>query len=124
MSNQYVTLINRTSKVLFGTWNGIQHSIAPGKNSFPDTLAQKFKDQNPIKGTEDPFTLEKQYLLGIEENNDPTTPIEQSDKVELLDRSKLTGIAGKAEVVQTSAGGLYAHERQSSLPLDGTFVKA
>src|SRR5258708_10008063 len=120
----YVTLINRTAKPLNGTWDGRSYSIGPGKNSFPALMALKFKEQNPIFGSQDPFSMDKQYLLGIVEDNDPITPIEQSDKVELLDRSKLTGPAGKAVAVQTSAGGLYAHERQSSLPLDGTFVKA
>jgi hypothetical protein len=120
----YVTLINRTNRNLTGTWNGREYKIVPGKNSFPEAMAVKFKDQNPIFGTQDPFSNDKQYLLGIEEANDPIDSVEQSDKIELLDRSKFAGAAAEAVPVRTNAGGLYAHERQSSLPLDGTFVKA
>lgn len=120
----YVTLVNRTTRTLFGTWDGRQHKIAPGKNQFPATMAQKFKEQNPIFGTQDPYSLDKQSLLGIEEDNDPITPVEQSAKVELLDRSKLQGPAAEAVELKTSAGGLYAHERHSPIAPDGTFVKA
>lgn len=87
-------------------------------------MAIKFRDQNPVRGTLDPFTLEQDHLLGIEEFNDPITPIEQNDSPELYNRKKMDPIAATAEVIQTSAGRLYAHEKSSALPLDGTFTKA
>lgn len=86
---RYVTLVNRTSKILNGTWDGKHHNIHPGKNSFPETMANKFKEQNPVMGSQDPYSLELQYLCGIEEDGDDISPIEQSDKIELMDRSKL-----------------------------------
>jgi hypothetical protein len=71
---QYVTLVNRSTKTLSGTWDGREYKIPPGKNSFPSAMAEKFKLQNPIKGTQDPYSLDCQYLLGIVELNDPIDP--------------------------------------------------
>lgn len=102
----FVTLVNRTSKTLRGVWDGKSYDIAPGKSEFPDYKAYKFKDQNPVMGSEDPYTLEKQFLIGIVENGDDVTPIEQSDAIERFDRSKLVG----ARPTQVVAGeiGLFA----------------
>jgi hypothetical protein len=121
---QYVTLVNRSTKTLSGTWDGREYKIPPGKNSFPSAMAEKFKLQNPIKGTQDPYSLDCQYLLGIVELNDPIDPIEQSDAVELFDRKKMDSVSASATVYKTNAGGLYAHEKQSPLTPDGVFVKA
>lgn len=118
----YVTLINRTSKTLGGTWDGRSYELAPGKHSFPEAIAVKFKEQNPIKGTLDPYSGDREYLMGIVEYNDPTTPIEQSDAVELLDRSKMDTIAKQAVVIQTLAGRLYQSEKSAPLPTDNAFV--
>lgn len=119
---QYVSLINRTSKPLIGTWNGMRHTIAPGKNSFPEAIAVKFKEQNPILGTLDPYSMDRDYLLGIEEYNDPIDPIEQSNAVELLDRKKMDPIAAKAVELKTSVGRLYSTEKSSPLPVENAFV--
>jgi hypothetical protein len=105
---RYVTLVNRTSKILTGTWDGKTHNIHPGKNSFPEFMAQKFKDQNPIMGSQDPYSMELQYLVGIEEEGDPTSPVEQSDKIELLDRSRLRNAV---PVVVIQGEGLYNRNR-------------
>lgn len=118
----YVTLVNRTSKVLEGTWDGRSYKINPGKNSFPETIAVKFKEQNPVMGSLDPYSMDRVYLLGILEYNDPIDPIEQSDKAELLDRSRMDSIAGKAEVIKTNVARLYASEKASGLPADNAFV--
>lgn len=102
---RYVTLVNRSSKILEGTWDGKHHNIHPGKNSFPETMAQKFKEQNPVMGSQDPYSLELQYLCGIEEDGDDCSPIEQSDRIELLDRSKLRN---PIPVVVVQGNGLYS----------------
>ncbi len=104
--SQYLTLVNRTSKNLNGTWNGRQYTIAPGKHEFPEHQALKFKEQNPLMGSEHPYTLEKTYLIGIVEYKDDCTPLEQSTAVERIDRSKVIGSAKDVEVVQ--GNGLYA----------------
>ena len=83
-SSQHVTLVNRTSKTLKGVWNAIQYDLAPGKHSFSEVMAEKFKAQNPVMGTGDldPYSLAANSLLGIEEYGDDCSPIEQSDSIE------------------------------------------
>jgi len=119
---QYVTLVNRTSKTLNGTWDGRQYKITPGRHEFPEIQAMKFKEQNPIMGTEDPYTLQKESLIGIVEQGDNIDPIEQSDKVELLDRHMLP--ADAHEVTTIKSNGLYNPRKdQGGLPaFDSGFV--
>lgn len=89
--SQHFTIVNRTARILNGTWDGRQYELAPGEHTFPEIQARKFRDQNPIMGSEDPYSLRKKYLIGIKELGDDITPIEQSTSVELLDRSKMEG---------------------------------
>ena len=85
METHYVTLINRSSKDLVGLYDGKEHSIKAGsRTSYPRHLAEKFKDQNPVMGSENYYSGDKQYLLGIEEYGDDISPIEQTDKSTLL----------------------------------------
>jgi hypothetical protein len=85
MEQVYVTLVNRSSKDLTGRYDGKEHTIkANSRTSYPMHLAVKFKEQNPVMGSENFYTQEKQYLLGIEDFNDPVDPIEQSDKQTLI----------------------------------------
>lgn len=118
---EYVVLVNRTSKILQGTWDGRHHDIAPGKHSFPRIQAEKFRVQNPVMGSEDPRTLQCEYLIGIEENNDDCSPIEQTPA---LTRENLA-VSGKSyEIVR--GNGLYqpAIDSSAPLPVDGQgFVK-
>lgn len=119
---QLVTLINRTSRTLEGTWDGRHYSLAPGKHAFADFMAQKFKEQNPIMGSEDQYSLSTDSLLGIEEQGDDCSPIEQSALIERFDRKRIPGAAERVQVVQ-GINGLYAAERSAPLPTDGGFVK-
>lgn len=102
--SQYVTLVNRSSKTLRGVWDGRHYDIAPGKHSFPEIMAMKFRDQNPIMGSEDPRTLQCDYLMGIEELSDNCTPIEQTDAPQRIDRGKTPDKV--VEVIQ--GNGLYS----------------
>ncbi len=118
--SRYVTLVNRTAGILQGVWNGRQWKIVPGKSEWPVAQAVKFKEQNPIKGTQDPITLQMEYLCGIEEYSDDCSPIEQSDKLELTDRSKLPESQQKVTLV--SGEGLYAPRNIDRKPLPGADV--
>lgn len=124
---QYVTLVNRTSKILKGTWDGRHYDLAPGKHSFPEVQAMKFRDQNPVMGSEDPATLEKRYLIGIEEHSDDCSPIEQSTSMTLQDLSDKIK-SGELQIVK--GNGLYRPAIDSSSPLSiggpvsSSFVKA
>lgn len=119
---QFVTLINRSSKTLQGTWDGKHFELTPGKHSFPEIQAQKFKDQNPVMGSEDPRTLQKQYLIGIEEHGDDCSPIEQTEAITLQDLSAKIA-SGELRVVK--GNGLYNPyvDKASPLPIDSAFVK-
>ena len=114
---EYVVLVNRSSKSLKGTWDGRHYDIAPGKHEFPKAQAEKFKEQNPIMGSENPYTMVKQYLIGIEQNGDDCTPIEQSGAVELIDR-KVTGDADN--VVVLKGHGRYSQRDAAPLPSNNT----
>jgi len=114
---EYVTLINRTSKILKGTWDGRHYDIAPGKHEYPRIQAEKFRDQNPVMGSENPYTLEKQYLIGIEQNGDDCTPLEQSNAVELIDRKVL---GEEKDVVVLKGHGMYSQRDAAPLPTSNT----
>lgn len=117
--SQYVTLVNRSSKVLKGTWDGKHYDIQPGSHQFPEIQALKFKEQNPIMGSEDPYTLQKEYLIGIVEHKDDISPTEQTESIERWNRSKLVG-AKPVEVVK--GNGIYTPslDAPNRLPTDGT----
>lgn len=123
-----VTLVNRTSKTLFGTWDGRKYPIAPGKHEFPDYKAMKFRDQNPQMGSENVRTGHIEYLLAIVEEGDDLSPIEQNlDAVEKWDRKTLGGTK-KVEVVE-GVNGLYSRNDlapgpQSKGPITTGFTPA
>lgn len=85
---QFVTLVNRTQRDLQGTWDGRTYVVQPGKHSLPPLIAEAIKRRNPIMGSDDPTTGQMQYLIGIEEQGDPTDPVEQSDEIELYNRRR------------------------------------
>lgn len=112
--SDFVTLVNRSSKTLKGVWNGRHYDITPGKHEFPEIQAQKFKDQNPIMGSENPWSGEKQFLIGIVESGDDITPIEQSDAISLQD---LTEKIRSGELKIVKGNGLYRPVQDASVPL-------
>ena len=132
---QLVTFVNRTSKPLVGTWNGLREYIAPGKHSFPLFQAQAYRRQNPIMGSEDPRTGEMKYLVGIEEEGDDCSPLTPPEAtpidpttgkpfIERWDRRHLTQ-ARPTEIVPGD-NGIYSVRDVSStpLPLSTDFTKA
>lgn len=116
-----VTLVNRTTHTLEGTWDGRHYALTPGKHAFTEVMAQKFKEQNPVMGTEDQYSLDMDHLLGIEENGDDCSPIEQTAHIERWDRAKIKG--GRPVDVVPGHNGLYAAERHANLPAENAFVK-
>ena len=118
---EFLTVVNRTSRPLSCTWDGKQHTIpAKSKTSQPAIIARKLRNDNPIMGSDDPSTGQLQYLIGIEEEGDPITPIEQSDEIELYNR-RLQAKAVPIMIIPGNTGGLYNIPR-SPLPADGQFV--
>ena len=120
---RYVTAVNRSSKVLTGTWNGRQYSVEPGKHMFPENVAKALKRQNPIMGTQDNRFLTMKYLIGIEDYGDDCSPVEQSNSAELWDRNTLPPAQRKAEVVPGDNGIYSIQDVVSFQPTSGGFVK-
>ena len=116
-----VTVVNRTKKTLEAVWDGRHYQLPPGKSAWPLSVAEKAKLQNPVMGTEDQITGEMESLIGIEENGDDCSPIEQTQKIERWDRKKMPGGEKDVQVV-AGKSGLYAAERHTALPLDSSFV--
>ena len=118
--SEMVTLVNRSSKTLHGVWDGRHYDIAPGPHSFSRTMADKFREQNPVMGSENKYTLEKQYLLGIEEVGQDTSPIEQTDSITL---ENLTERIKSGELKVVRGHGLYSNtDRVAGLPLESGFM--
>jgi len=118
---EFVTLVNRSTKTLRGVWDGRIHELKPGKHSFPEIQAIKFKEQNPVMGSQDPATGYQDFLIGIVELGDNCEPIEQSSAVERWDREKIAGppvqvVAGKGKFSPVL-------DAQPGLPLDSSFVR-
>ena len=119
---KYLTVVNRTTKNLQVTWGGKRDPIFPGKNAFPEPIAEAAKRQNPVMGSLDPATGLCKYLVGIEEFEDDCSPIEQTDALQIVDRSKLTH-ARPTEVVPGDNGIYSVRDVAQGLPLLSNFVK-
>ena len=118
---EFLTLFNRSSKPLEGLWNGRHHVIPVGESTFPRLQAEKFREQNPVMGSEDPNTLERDYLIAIREYSHDESPIEQSTAKERWNRSLMPN-AG--DVVIIKGNGKFIPNLDGSKPLtdSATFV--
>ena len=102
-----LTVTNRTSKALQTVWDGKHYEIGPHETQIHTAdVARQFKKWNPQMGSLDPRSGRINYLIAIKEDNDPETPLEQTDAVEVWDRAKLTG-ARPSEIVPGD-NGLYS----------------
>lgn len=119
---RYVTAVNRTSKVLTGTWDGRQYSVEPGRHQFPENVAKALKRQNPLMGSQDNRFLTMKYLVGIEDYGDDCSPIEQSESKELWDRNTLPPEKRNVEVRAGDNGIYSARDVASNQSPDTSFV--
>lgn len=97
----------------------------PGGSVFMEPLpyfaAERGKRQNPVMGTEDPFSpTEFDSLVAVPEWGDDYSPIEQSNAIERLDRSMLGSDEQKAVVIPARGARREIKKRGSN----GQFVKA
>lgn len=125
-----VTLVNRTSKVLFVTFDGQTKALEPGENpGFPLIAVWHAKKQNVLMGSEDPNNpMSRTYLVGVkvkagQKQKDDISPLEQSDAPQFLNREELDTAPGVKKVMlrgrkkasafdagvpQSDDGGVYA----------------
>lgn len=119
-----LTVVNRSSKTLTGVWDGKRYDMLPHQTySFPEIQAQKFKEQHPVMGTENPYTLQKEYLIGLPDLQEDCSPIEQSTAIELWNRTLMPDTKSYQVI---KGNGLFSPnlDRAPSLPFDGPgFVK-
>ncbi len=105
-------------------WNGKIYHIAPGESAHPLVVAEALKRQNPIMGSDNPENGQLDYLLGIKEQRDPITPVEQSDEIELFNRRHQKN-AVPIMIVPGNVG-MYAvrsNAIKADLPVENAFVK-
>lgn len=110
--------------MLHGTWDGRPYDIPPGMSMFPKLHAMAFRFQNPVMGRGTPLEdwgTKAEYLIGIVESGDDTSPIEQTDEPQRWDTALVNG--RNVEIVRPR-GGSYAPEVKQSLPLDGEIFSA
>lgn len=126
-AGEIVTAVNRTSKKVGWRFNGRSFELRPHEEK-PLNLVYVLNGirQNPVMGTYDP-TQEHQHqsLIGIKERADtwPIDPIEQTNVVEAIDRSRLPPDRQNAELQRV---GWDADDRQlasrANLPSDAGFA--
>ena len=125
--NEVVTIVNRTSKMLHGTYNGRPYDLPPGESRYSKREAIYFRYQNPVMGRGTPFedwSTKSEYLLGIKEDGDDCSQIEQNDSPQRWDTRMLSG--SNTEVIRPRGGGYAPEVRQPQASIasgDGGFVK-
>lgn len=122
-----VTVVNRTSKMLHGTWDGRPYDIPPGESRLSRLEALAVRYQNPIMGRGTPlenWSVKSEYLIGIKEDGDDISPIEQSNAPQRWDTEMVNG--SNVEVVRPRGGGYAPEVRQPQKAnlQDTAFVKA
>jgi hypothetical protein len=109
---EIVTAVNRSSKPVEWRFNGVSYRLEPHQEKPMNlTYALYGVRRNPVMGTFDPaYEFQHTSLIGIREMEDqyPCDPIEQSDAVESIDRSKLPEDRQNVERVKV---GWVAEER-------------
>lgn len=90
---EFVVVGNRSTKTLTIMYGGRQYEVPPYPKTvhLPAVVAAAGLNQHPVMGSENPYNPhDVEYLLYVEEwKKLPKTPLEQSDKVERIDRSQL-----------------------------------
>lgn len=126
-----VTCVNRTTQPLEGTFDGqiiefepgyvddgtgkivraVDGHGAPVVVQLPSNVAAIVKSQNPIMGTQDVNQPSPDdYLIGVEKwpasgRKDPTDHVEQSDKIEVIDRDSIPDAERSAGAEVVAARG-------------------
>jgi len=76
---ELVELVNRSPEDLSVTFDGQSKQLPAGKGTMvPKGVVQFAKNQNPIRGTQDPYNPHIsgcQYLVGVKGTKDPIAPL-------------------------------------------------
>ena len=122
--NEFVTVVNRTSKLLHATYDGKPYDLPPGETRLPRVVALYARFQNPIMGKGTPmedWNIRSEYLIGIKEDKDPITPIEQTTAPQRWDTEALSG--PDMQIVRPRGGMIEVRQPQATVQDTGGFVK-
>ncbi len=89
------------------TFFGAGHDGAPLAYPCEYFAAEAYKRQHPRMGTQDPGSVDArdtEYLLGVEAWGDDITHVEQTESLELIDRTMLPAHRQNAQQVDFSTG--------------------
>ena len=120
--NEIVTIVNRSSKPLKGTYNGRPYDLPPGESHHVLMAARFFRFQNPVMGRGTPledWSTKAEYLIGIKELGDDCSPIEQTNEPQRWDTQLVNG--PNVAVIRPRGGG-YAPEVRQPRSTDGVAV--
>jgi hypothetical protein len=97
-----VTLVNRTSKRIEGTFDGRTYVLGPHEaKPMLANAAEKVMEQNPQMGSEDPADPRSpEFLCGVKEWGHDISPLEQTDAIERFDRSLVENGGDKATTLR------------------------
>jgi hypothetical protein len=101
-----VTLVNRTPETRSCKWDGIDYTLPPGETAnCPRDVALAAILQNKQMGSQHPNNPSHFVsLFGIKGDKKwPCTPLQQSTKPEVIDRSKLAPYAQAVAVIDVGA---------------------
>lgn len=105
-SSESVTVYNRTSKMLHGTWNGRPYDYPPHATTMvPKTVAIASRFQNPVMGRGTPmedWDSKSEYLLAIIDLGDDATDTEQTLEPQRWDTRLVNG--PNTEIVRARGG--------------------
>lgn len=143
-----VVCVNRSTKPIEGTFDGQIIRMAPGYvddgtgkvvravdghgapvvTMLPAHVAAIVKSQNPVMGTQDPLNPSPdEYLVGVEKwpagTKDDLTHTEQSDAIEIIDRSAIADESRSTDSEVISAKGR-SKKRSSVAVKTGTGIRA
>lgn len=115
--NTLVTVVNRSSKTLHGTYNGRPYDLPPGESRYTYAEALFFREQNPVMGRGTPhedWASREESLIAIKESGDDCSPIEQSNEPQRWNTFAVNG--PRVDVVRSRAG--YGPEARQPQPTD------
>lgn len=87
--HEQVEIVNRAPVDLTVIFDGQSKTLKPGKNIVPKAVVQYAKNQNPIKGSQDPNNPHisgARYLVGIPSEGDDCTPLSEEEWNDHLDQ--------------------------------------
>lgn len=122
----FVHLGNRTSKSLTVTFDGKQWTLPPypAVVQAPMAVARAACRQFPLMGSEDPYNFDCTLIVYVREwmEHEPgmaDTPIEQSDKIERIDRSMLPSHLQVVETLNFQRRPERSSERMPAAQVEG-----